>query len=124
MKATLKDVLAAIPDFEDLSRLSDNIAELLFKKLLLDKDIKAGESAVFKRCMLDSGTFVGGKPMPVSMIENAYKFGGMDGELLPLRTELAEVTSKLEKAKLQLDIYKNMMDIWRTLSANERSSAL
>lgn len=124
MKATLADIMKALPDFEDMEKISDEIADLMFRKLVLDKEIKAGESDVFRRFMTDKSLYQGEKPYPVSYVENAYRYSGMDGELLPKRQEYAEVSSKLEKARLRLEIYKQMMDIWRTLSANERSSAL
>jgi len=124
MKATLADIMKALPDFDDMEKISDEIADLLFRKLVLEKEIKAGESEVFRRFMTDETLYQGGKPYPVSYIENAHRYSGMNGELLPKRHEFAEVSSQLEKARLKLDMYKQMMDIWRTLSANERSSAL
>lgn len=124
MKATLADILKALPDFEDFTKLSDEISDLLYKKLVLEKDIKAGESEVFKRFATDSHLYFNDKPAPVSFVENAYKFSGLNGELLPLRNDLAQVTANLERARLRFDIYKQMMDMWRTLSANERSSSL
>lgn len=124
MKATLTEVMKALPDFDELDKLTSEIAELMYLKLLAERDIKIGEADVFKRCQSDSSLYQNGKPAPVSYIDNAFKFTGISGELIPLRASLADLTSRLEKAKLKMEVYKNMMDIWRTLSANERSSSI
>lgn len=124
MKATLTDVMKALPDFDELSNLSAEIADLMYRKLLLEKDIKVGEASVFKKCQTDPSLYQNGKPAPVTFIDNAYKFTGIENELVPIRTQLAEIIAKLELARMKMDVYKNMMDIWRTLSANERSSSM
>jgi len=60
----------------------------------------------------------------MSYIENTYKFLGTEGEMIPLRNELALTISTLEKLRGTLDIYKEMLGTWQTLSANERRVSL
>lgn len=124
MKATLAKIIEILPDYEDLMSTAESISELSLKKMQLDIKIKAGESDVFKRASAEEKFFIGGKPAPTSFIENTYKYPGLSGELLPIRSELAAVTSALEKTRMKMDIYKSVMEIWRTLSANERSSSI
>jgi len=124
MKSTLTDIMKALPDFDDLNRSADEIADLMYEKMITDNKIKAKEANVFKITSTDQAFFIGGKPAPVSYVENTYKFGGLGGEILQDRQRLAELVSALERAKMKLSLYKDMLDIWRTLSANERSSAL
>ena len=57
-------------------------------------------------------------------IDNTFKFTGLEGELIPLRNELAQVTAQFEGKKLQMDIYKTMIEVWRTLCSNQRSAGM
>jgi hypothetical protein len=124
MKGTPEEVLKAIPDFEDFTRLAEEISALMYKKLSLDASIKDGESNVFKVAGTDDRFFQGGKPPSSTAIDNTYKYPGLHGELLPLRQELAKVTADLEGKKLQYDVYKQMVEIWRTLCSNQRSASI
>ena len=124
MKNNPEDVLKSIPDFEELMKLSAEISALLYKKLVLDTEIKEWESLVFKRATTEEQFFHGGKPPSSTYIDNTYKFPGLAGEILPLRKELAAAISDLEGKRLQMDVYKNMIEIWRTLSSNQRSTSL
>lgn len=124
MKSNPDDVLKTIPDFEELIALSELIAGFMFTKLSLEAKIKEGESNVFRIASADERYFQGGKPASSTYIENAWKFTGLDGELVPLRNELASVIAKLEGSRMKMDVFKNMIEIWRTLCSNQRSSSL
>ena len=115
-------VLKAIPDFEEFMKLSNEIAVLMYKKLSLDAQIKEGESDVFRIATTDEQYFQGGKPPSSTAIDNTFKYTGFNKELIPLRNELAKTVSELEGKKLQMDVYKQMIDIWRTLCSNNRTS--
>ena len=123
MKATPDEVLKAIPDFEEFTKLAEEISALMYKKLSLDAQIKDGESNVFKVASTDEKFFQGGKPPSSTAIDNTYKYSGLAGELLPLRQELARATADLEGKRIQYDIYKQMVEIWRTLCSNSRTAA-
>jgi hypothetical protein len=120
MKTDVKDVLNRLPEFSEFIELADAIRKLSFRKLILEKDIKSMEATVFKTAIADPVYFVGGKTPAISFIENAFKHDGFNGEILPLREELAQVGSDLDHARLTLDIYKMMIEVYRTISANER----
>lgn len=122
MNSSVEDIIKQIPDFEEFLKLADQIRDLSFQKLLLEKEIKEMESNVFKSVTTDQKYLVGGKTPAISYIENTYKHTGLDGEILPLREQYARVNSDLERAKLQLDIYKQMVGIFQTVSANERGA--
>jgi hypothetical protein len=124
MKANLKDVLEAIPDFDDFMKLADEIGELSFKKMQLDNVIKGKEALIVTQASTDVGYFMNGKAPSMSYIESTYKYTGFDGKLLEERTRLADITSQLEKKKIQLAIYRDMLEVFRTVSANERSVAI
>jgi len=120
MQSDIKEVLSKIPEFSDFIALADTIRDLSYKRLLLEKKIKDVESQIFREAVSNETYQINGKAPAVSFIESAYKQSGFDGELVEPREELAKVTSDLEHAKLTLDIYKMMLEVWRTLSANER----
>jgi len=122
MISNSNDILKSMPDFDDFRKLSEEIRDLMYQKLSLDAQIKAGESEVFKALLLKPTE--SGKPLAVNAIENLYKFPGINGELLPLRAKLAEASSQLEAKRLLFDVYKTMIDVWRTMSSNERGSTL
>jgi len=124
MKGTPEEVLKAIPDFDEFNKLAEEISSLLYAKLSLDAKIKDGESNVFKVVSTDERYMQGGKPPSATYIDNTYKYPGLDGELLILRNDLARATADLEGKRLQFDIYKNMIEVWRTLSSNQRTSSL
>jgi len=121
MKTSVKDILESIPDFEDFMKLADEIGELSFRRLNLDRLIKASEAFIVRRATSSQEYFIGGRPPSMQYIESTFKHTGFNDELLEIRKELAEVTSELDKKKIQLSIYRDMLEIFRTLSANERS---
>lgn len=124
MKTSSIEVLKTIPDFDDFMKLADEISQLMYTKLYLESEIKNKESDVFKVATTDSKYFQGGKPPATSYVENTYKYTGFDNELMPLRQELSKVVSELENRRIKLDVYKSMIDVWRTLSSSERSASL
>jgi len=123
MKGSPDEVLKAIPDFEEFTKLAEEISALMYRKLYLEAQIKEGESNVFRVANTDEKYFQGGKPASVSFIDNTYKFPGLEHELIPMRTELARIASELEGKRLQLDVYKSFIEIWRTLCSNSRTAA-
>ena len=124
MKDNIKELLQALPDFTDLMEISNKIADAQYLKLNLDIKIKIGESNVFKEAFTNPEYLQNGKPPSATSIESALKYPGLKGELIPLREEYATVSAQLEKLRMQMDIYKQMVEIWRTLCSNERTATL
>jgi len=124
MQGKVEEVLKAIPDFEDFMKLSEEISKLMYKKMSLESEIKELESAVFRKVTKDTDFFQNGRPPSMSYIEQTYKYTGLSNELMPVRDDLAKVVSELERKKLQMDIYKSMIEVWRTLSSNQRSASV
>ena len=124
MKGSPDEVLKAIPDFEEFSKLAEEISALMYKKLTIEANLKSGEANVFMVATTQPEYQQGGKPPAISYIENTYKFSGISGDLAPMRYELAKVTAELDGKRLQYDIYKQMVEIWRTLCSNQRSVSI
>ncbi len=119
MKSNLKDILESIPDFDDFMKLSEEIGQLSFEKIRMENAIKVKESETFKKAM---ELQIDGKRPSVSYVENAYMTTGIEGELIGLRDGLAYLIGELDKKRIQLSIYRDMINLFQTVSANERSS--
>jgi hypothetical protein len=113
-----------LPDFNDMIAIANSVGMLYARKLSLDVDIKTGESTVTKEMTTNTSYWQSGKSPSQAYIDNSYKVTGFNSELVPLRKEFAEVSGALETAKLMFDVYRSMIDVWRTESKNERESTL
>ena len=120
METNSKKVLAALPSFEDYMNLAEEIKKISLEKMLTDNAIKSKEAETFKTVMTEPKYFVQGKAVPVSYFENCYKFSGINGEILEMRTHLAEMVSLLESKKTQFEIYKQMHELYKTLAYQEK----
>lgn len=105
-----------LPDFDMLFKLALEIKELSVEEGLLELEIKRSESDIIRNIVEKSQ----GKPPSMSYLQSTVAFTGVDNSLLDLRKRLVEVSSDLDYKKLLLDLYKRMIDVWRTQSANER----
>jgi hypothetical protein len=105
-----------LPDFDILFKLALEIKELSVEEGLLELEIKRSESDIIRNIVEKSQ----GKPPSMSYLQSTIAFTGIDNSLLDLRKRLVEVSSDLDYKKLLLDLYRRMIDVWRTQSANER----
>jgi hypothetical protein len=113
-----------LPDFEDMLKLVDEIKNLQFQKTLMDLDIKNKIADIYLTTSTDTTYYVGGKPPSVSFVKVTYEQVGLKKELIPIRNNLAELTAELRKLENKLAILRDMIDVWRTLSANERATTI
>jgi hypothetical protein len=109
------------PDFEKMDTISDEIHGLQKKKLLLEVEIGEVEADTVMELRTNEEHFVKGKPLAMNYIKETYLFSGLKGELVEKRRELARVTADLEKSKRSYYLFKQIVDAWRTQSANARS---
>jgi len=112
--------LTDLPDFNDMYVTIDKIKELTLKRLVLDIQIKEKISEITQESMVDVRYFVNEKPPSMAYLDKTFTFSGIDGELIPLRKELAAVISEVEHARLVFDLDNSRINVWRTQSANER----
>lgn len=122
MNTNLQDIAKSLPDFEDFVKLANEIGELSFRRMKLENEIKARESAIVAKAMSEMAYLVNGKTPSMALIESTYKYTGFNGELVDERLKLADITALLEKKKLLLSIYRDMLEVFRTVSANERAT--
>ena len=109
-----------LPDADLMFKSIEAMAELTLRKTALEIKIREQESAIAKEAVTDSSRFISGKPASMAFMKQTYLFTGFDGELIPLRTELAGIEAELEREKLRHDLNRKLYDVWRTQSANER----
>ena len=103
---------AKLPDFDEMYALIAEIRDLAIEVAKLDLKIKAMEGEVFVEGRE--------KDLPVSQVTNAYKTGGFNGELIPFREALAEKHAELRFKENVLALQRSKIDVWRSVSANER----
>jgi hypothetical protein len=120
METNSQKVMAAMPSFEDFMKLAEEVKVYSVEKMKLENQIKSGEAEAFREIMTNPVYFKDGKPVAVSFYENAYKFGGKNGELVELRNRLAEAQAALELKRNQFEVYKQMHDLFKTLVYQER----
>ena len=120
MDTNAKKVLEALPDFNDAQDMIEQIKVVTIAKMRLDADIKAGESANFNEVMTSAQYMVGGKQPAVSYYENAYKYTGLEGNLIVLRDKLSTTAAELDALKSRYELYRQMQDMYKTLVFAER----
>ena len=117
------------PDVDKVYQVIDTIKEIGLKKTLLDLEIKFKESEVVRTVTNDPTYFVAdakgiGKPPAMNFVEVTFLRTGINGELIPLRIEYANLCSEYDQAKMMLDALKMQADLWRTEAANQRTAIL
>jgi len=109
------------PDFEEMTKLASKIGQLTLEKLSLDNEISAKEAASIVTAIAMSGDK---KPPSMEYLKLTVKYTGINGEILPLRSRLVQVTSSLEEAKLTFQVYRDIVSIYQTESSNKRAGLL
>jgi hypothetical protein len=120
METSSKKLMEALPSFDEFMNIASKIKELSVRKMQLENRIKETESNSFKEVMSNPKYYINGKPVAVSFFENAFKFTGLDGGLILLRNELAQIQSELDEQRNLFDIYKQMHDLFKVLVYQER----
>lgn len=109
-----------LPDFDDMQDLAKEIASLTREEMMLEVEIKAAEAEITKTAMADPKYFQNGKAPSQAFINSAYMYTGFNNELVPKRQRLAEIAGLLSLSKMRMGFMKDMIEIWRTESANNR----
>lgn len=113
-----------LPDFQDMFKMTKEIKDLMVKEELLKLEIKEMESRVTVAMTNDEKYFIKGKPPSQSYIDSSYKITGLDGEIVAKRRELATISADLEELKTTLQLYRDMISVYQTESANRRAATM
>jgi len=113
-----------IPDFEDMINVSERIRELSLEKVKLELSIDDSFAKTVVQLTTNPEYYINNKPPSMVFIKSTYGFSGLDGKLYELRVQLGTAEVELEYLKNKLNIYRDMIDVWRTISANKRASVI
>jgi hypothetical protein len=109
-----------LPDYEKIFELIKKIGEKSKERALLELEIKFDCAALVIETQSNPKYFINDKPQSMAQIERTLLVLGREGELKEKYTKLALISSELELLRLELSLLNNMIEIWRTQSANER----
>ena len=101
-----------LPDFDKMYQVIEEIKDLSVEVAKAELTLKVKEGDIFVKGREQD--------LPVNHITNAYKAGGFDGELIKERETLAEKQAELKFKENVLALYRSKIDVWRSISANER----
>lgn len=121
MEITSEGILKKLPDFEEFLTITDEISAAIIEKLTLEKDIKTTEASIIKEVMTNPIYQINGKAPAMNLIDSTYAYTGIDGELIPKREAFIAATANLDRLRSRLDLYKEFLNMWRTLNASERA---
>jgi hypothetical protein len=117
-----------LPDFEDMMNLATKIGDAKKRLLVLETNLENLLAIITKRVTEKKDYWINNKPPSNVHIKDTYHILGCDEEtrkaLQTLRNEIAQAKGDMESDKLLFDVYKEMINVWRTQSANERGSYL
>lgn len=115
-----------LPDFDDMIGITGEIGAL--KRTIAVDKAKLGrlQAYITEMASTDTTYFVSDKPPSMAYIRANYHVLGLtkdQGEELEiLHSRLAENEGRLRELELLFDVYRSMIDVWRTESANLRGS--
>jgi hypothetical protein len=124
MNLSALELAKKLPDYTDLLEIALQIEQMSVKKAMLEGAIKLSEANVIKEVTSNPIYFQAGKIPSMVYIDATYKFLGLENELPELRQTVSALGYNIEKLKTTMDVYRTMIGIWQTLSANERKSSL
>jgi len=117
-----------VPDFSEFEELTRQAAMLQGKLYLLKHQLRALEAGLVTTAMLNKDYWREGKRPTVSYCDRVVMVIGNTEEdakrLASFRESIAETTEALQLALGMIDLMKNKLELYRTMSANERKGYL
>lgn len=118
------DLDELLPDFDMMYKIIQGISDLSHKVKMLEIEIGRLEAEYMKEALTDSTLWVDGKRPTITYCTEVVKIvGNNDSEkeqINALRAELSKAKSEYEQARESLLLERNKLDLYRTISANER----
>lgn len=117
-----------LPDFDDMTKLASKMGNEKTKIMLAEATLDILLAEITRKVTSDPAYFVGGKAPSNAHISDTYHTLGLDSkqqqELMELRIEIAKLTGELKEDEALFKVYQEMINVWRTQSANERGAYL
>lgn len=105
-----------LPDIEEIENTLTELYKVSKELARLKLAIKVLESETVLKLHENNS-----KPPSMSFIQATYLVTGLDNALLEMRKKLIELETQQEYLKNKYELYKIVIEIWRTHSANERT---
>jgi len=117
-----------VPDFSEFEELTRQAAVLQGKLYLLKYQLKMFEAELITAAMMNRDYWREGKRPTVSYCDKVVVAIGNTKDdterLLAFRETIAGTTEELQLALGMIDLMKNKLELYRTISANERKGYL
>lgn len=117
-----------LPDFDDMIKLAKEIGSKKTRIMLLEAGLDALLAEITQTTTTDEKYFVGGKPPSVAFIKENYHVLGLNDEhkatIINLKFDIANLTGELKADENLFKVYQEIINVWRTQSANERGAYL
>ena len=119
-------VESKLPDFDDMIAMAGEIGSLK-RAIAIDKTrLEQIQALITDLATNDPTYFVNDKPPSMTYIKANYHVVGLTTEqrkeIETLNSRLADNEGRLRELELLFDVYRAMIDVWRTESANLRGS--
>jgi len=113
-----------LPDFDDMINLANEIGRLKTELMLKEAFLEQLRADITTHVMGNSEFWGGDKPPSNAHIKDTFHIKGYDNEsralLLSFVERIAELSGELKARENVFRVYQNMIDVWRTQSANAR----
>lgn len=117
-----------LPDFDDMIKLASKMGNEKTQIMLSEATLEVTLAEITNVVTSDPTYFVGGKSPSNAHISDTYHVLGLNAEqreyLMKLRVEIANATGNLKEDEALFKVYQEMINVWRTQSANERGAYL
>lgn len=117
-----------LPDFDDMIELAKKIGNEKTQIMLAEATLEILLAEITKIVTTNPDYFVGGKAPSNAHISDTYHVLGIDAkqreQLMDLKIEIAKLTGELKEDEALFKVYQEMINVWRTQSANERGAYL
>ena len=115
-----------LPDFDDMIALAEEIGQSK-TQLMLDKtELEKLKAIITGKVTTEPEYYISGKPPSMAYIKSNYHVLGINtktkDKLSVLLTAIANNEGELKRKELLFDVFRAMIDIWRTRSANKRGA--
>jgi len=117
-----------LPDFDDMIKLASKMGNEKTQIMLAEATLDILLAEITNTVTTKPEYFVGGKAPSNAHISDTYHVLGLNTEqkiqLMDLRIEIAKLTGELKEDEALFKVYQEMINVWRTQSANERGAYL
>ncbi len=117
-----------LPDFDDMIKLASKIGNEKTQIMLAEAKLELELAMITNTVTINKKYWVNGKSPTNAHIKDTYHQLGLNDEtrelLYTLRNEIATLTGELKEDEALFKVYQEMINVWRTQSANERGAYL